>query len=86
MAKYRYKLKKNGAKPNPDMSDHVGSSGKVKKKMSADSAKSVAARTGMNAYRCAICGCFHVGRTIGQREADGWKSGRKWDQSIGRGE
>lgn len=78
MAKYPEKLRKGRRKLRPyELNEHVSGNGKVKTKMRPQHAKDIAARTGMNAYRCSICGSHHVGRSSTQLSEDGWKTGRR---------
>lgn len=71
MAKYKYKLKKRGGRHGrgADPREHFGSKGKPKKRLTKQSAQSLAKRTGMNYYHCGTCGAYHVGRTNAQVEA-----------------
>lgn len=77
MAKYESKLRKNPKRSKYEVNEHISGNGQAKKRLLPQHAKDIAARTGMNAYKCSVCGSFHVGRTTGQLQADGWKTGRK---------
>lgn len=78
MAKYPDKLRKGRSKRSKaELNEHVSGSGKVKVKMLPRHAKAVAEKSGLNAYRCSVCGSHHVGRSPDQLAEDGWRKGRR---------